>query len=242
MNEEYHRTNIKEIDLKQYFDLLRRRFWIVILITIITTLAGYFYSSDDYVPEYESSRRLIIGSETEDMSTLMVMIKDPIIMQRVGDEVKTTKSPETIANQIDVARIDESQVVEISVMDLDPEMAANIANATADSFKSEIENILGVTDVQLLSEAKVNLNPINAPSNSTTVIALLFGLVVGIGFIFLLDSLDVKIRKESEVESLLDVPILGTISNMKKKKLSTNKSSQLKVRKGEEKVGVKQNA
>ena len=57
------------------------------------------------------------------MNTLMVMIKDPIIMEKVNSELNLSRSPEGIANEITVAQIDDSQVIKISAIDTDPKVA-----------------------------------------------------------------------------------------------------------------------
>ncbi|WP_106496626.1 YveK family protein [Lentibacillus sp. Marseille-P4043] len=213
----------KDINLKEYYLVIKKRIWIIIVITILTTLAGYYYSNMNNTPVYQTSTRIIIGSDSEYMKTLMVMIKDPIIMENVRNELKTDRSSEQIAEQIMVERIDESQVVKISVTDGSPEMAVKIANATAEIFKREIVKILDFKDVQLLSEAKMNPNPINGSQNRTIIIAFIFGMIVGVGLVFLLDSLDGAIQRDSEVEDILGVPVLGTISNMTRKKVVSKK-------------------
>ncbi|WP_430786444.1 YveK family protein [Virgibacillus flavescens] len=213
--------NIKEseINLKEYYSLIKKRLWIVVLITIITTAAGYFYSHYNNTLLYQTSTRIIIGSESGDMKTLMVMIKDPIIMEGVKEKLQIPRSAESIAAGIVVEVIDDSRVVKISVTDQDPELAVDIANSTAEVFKSEIAKILNFNDVQLLSGAKENPVPINETQNKTTIIALVFGVIAGIGLIFLLDSLDGTVKRERELEGILGVPVIGVISNMNKKKV-----------------------
>src|SRR5699024_7987840 len=130
--------NVKDINIKDFFEVIKKRFWIVILITMTSTTVGYFFSNHNHTPIYETSTRIIIEADNNYMSTLMVMIKDSIIMQKVQDELELSRSPESIASQIEITRIDESQVIKISVKDQDPMMAMDIANATARSFKSEI--------------------------------------------------------------------------------------------------------
>lgn len=70
---------------------------------------------------------------------------------------------------------------------------------------------------------KENPYPINESQSRTIIFTFLFGLVVGVGLAFLLDSLDVTLRKHSEIEDILGVPVLGVISSMNKKNLSINK-------------------
>src|SRR5699024_9878104 len=229
----------KDINLRDFFDVIRKRFWIIALITILSTAFGYFISTHNHTSVYETSTRIIIVSDSNYMNTLMVMIKDPLIMQKVQEELDIPKSPEAIASQIEITRIDESQVIKISVVDSDPKMAMNIANATARSFKSEIGNILDFDEVQLLSEAKESGVPINENQNRIVIITFIIELISSIGCIFLLDYLYEIVRKEEEVEELLGVPVLGVISNMKKlRNSSKNRVSQKEMKLRGDKVSV----
>jgi len=211
----------KEINLKEYVDVIKRRFWIIAIIIILTIVANYYisyYRSLNHIPLYETSTRMILGSDKEDMNTLMVMIKDPIIMESIKDELELSRAAEAIAGQIEITRIDDSQVIQISVVDQDAITAAAIANATAQSFKREIEKILDYEDVQLLSEAKENSVPINLSNDQQMLsLSIIIGFVFGIGTAFFIDSIDEKVRNERELEEIIDVPVLGTIGNMKKK-------------------------
>src|SRR5690625_4902530 len=86
------RKNAREINLKDLFRIIKKRIWIVAVIVSLTTLAGYYYSNLNNVLLYQSSTRIIIGSDSGYMKTLMVMIKDPIIMEKVREDLGLTRS------------------------------------------------------------------------------------------------------------------------------------------------------
>ncbi|MGM8364837.1 YveK family protein [Virgibacillus sp. W0181] len=221
----------KEINMKDFYDVLKRRAWIILLITIIATTAGFFLNKINDQPLYQSSARMIVGPDGE-MKTLMVVITDQIIMESVIDELQLGHSAGGLASQLEVERVDESQVISITVTDATAKQAAAIANTTASVFKNQVGSILDFDDVQVLSEAKESANPINENTNKITIIAAVFGLATGVGLVFLLDSLDGTITKTREVEELLGVPVIGVISNMNSKRKATKKSQtkSIKVR------------
>lgn len=99
--------NDKEVNLRDFFDVFKRRGWVIAVVTIIAALSGHFYSitNNNEVSLYESSRRMIIGAES-DMQTLMVMVKDPIIMGKVRGELGLSRPSEAIAEQIVVERLE----------------------------------------------------------------------------------------------------------------------------------------
>jgi capsular polysaccharide biosynthesis protein len=219
-NEPYlHKKKTKDINIQETFHLIKKRIWIIFVFAVLAVLLGIFYNnSQEFIPEYEASTRIIIASSGENMSTLMVMITDPIIMDGVKEKLGLTRSTEALAKQIAVSRIEDSSVILISVLDKDPELAAKIADTTAETYKTEIANLLQFRGVQLLSKAKVSDTPINEKPQRSLVIFLVGGIVLGIGAVFLVDALDSKVRKEYEVEDALGAPVLGVVSNMNSKK------------------------
>lgn len=217
------RNAAKEINIKEFFSVIKKRFWIVVLIALISSSVGYYFSNNTNTPLYQTSTRILIGSEGGNMNTLMVMIKDPLILEKVKESLELSRPMENIASQMEIARIDDSQVILITVTDQDPKLAAAIANQTAITYKKEVGNLLDFEDVQLLSEAKESTIPINENSNRLFMIAIIFGIVTGLGLAFLLDSLDATVRKESEVEGILGVPVIGVVSNMRSKRSVSRK-------------------
>ncbi|MEK3991750.1 YveK family protein [Robertmurraya sp. FSL R5-0851] len=232
------RRMAKEINLKEILGILKKRAWIGITITILAALFGYFYSSINQTTLlYSSSTNIIINADGGQRKTLEVIIKDKTVLEKVITQLGIERTPESLAQSIQVGSIDETQVVKISVIDVNPELAAEIANTTASVFIQEIPNIMDFDDVRVLSDAQVNPIPINE-SNENKILgaAIIGGIVIGIGLIFLVDSLDESIRSEQEVEDLLEVPILGSVSAMSKKNI--NKTKKINVNNRGDSIGI----
>lgn len=208
----------KEINLKEIFSVIKKRLWIIAIITAMSSIAGYLYGEKDITFLYQSSARIIIG-EDADMNTLQVILKDPVVLEKVVEKLELNRSPESLGNQINVGIVDSSKVVNISVIDTDPKRAADIANTTAEEFKNEIGTLMNFDNLRIYLRAKANPNPINEEENRSGIIGLVFGLFAGIGFVFFLDSLDDTVRSQKDVEDYLGLPVVGRISKMTKKNI-----------------------
>ncbi|WP_079505293.1 YveK family protein [Mesobacillus jeotgali] len=208
----------KEINLKEIFSVIKKGFWIIAIITAFSAFAGYLYGEKDVTLLYQSSARIIIGKEA-DMNTLQVILKDPVVLEKVVERLGLNRSPESLANQINVGILESSKVVNISVTDTDPARAADIANTTAEEFKTEITRLLDFDDMEIFSPAKINPNPINEEDSKLGIIGIVFGVLAGIGFVFFLDSLDDTVRSQKDVEDYLGLPVVGRISKMNKKNI-----------------------
>ncbi|MFE7060561.1 YveK family protein [Sutcliffiella sp. NPDC057660] len=219
----------KEIEISKIIKLLIKKSWILILIVMITTAASAFYNSiSKPTPLYQTSASLLIQDSSSFINTLMVFVKEPPVLQSVIQELDLQRSMESLSNQISVHTVESSQIVKIAVIDSDPHRSAEIANKTAEVFKTQVASTLDFKSIEILSPAEVkeNQQPINPESNRLIQIGFVLGIIIGIGFIFLLDSLDNKIRSERDLENLLEVPVLGTVSKYKKKILSNNKEKK----------------
>jgi capsular polysaccharide biosynthesis protein len=230
----------KEIHLKDLFRVIIKRLWLVMLITVFTTAAGWLYSEHHKTePLYESSSHIIIDADPEYKNTLQVIMKDITVLGKVIENLQLNISPESLAGQIHVESIEDSQVVKIKVTDADPDRAADIANTTAGVFKGQIPKEIKYKNVSILSEAQINPNPINADNQNKIIFAaLVVGIVFGLGFIFLIDSLDDTIKSARDIEHI-GVQVLGHISKMNKKNAKNKITKKEKLEMRGETIGIK---
>ncbi|MBM7651869.1 YveK family protein [Neobacillus cucumis] len=240
-NDRYEKRRAKDINLKAVFAVLMRRYLIILIITGMTSVLGVFIQikSTNPIPQYQSSSRIIIGADEESRKTLQVIVRDSTILDKVIKKLDLKMTSDSLAGKITVSSIESSQVVSIGVIDQDPILAAKIADTTAQVFKDEVPIIIGQDYVRLLSNAKVSHIPINQTQSNKVMYFLIFGLVVGIGIAFLIESFDDSIKSESDAEMLLEVPLLGKVSKMNKRNIKKKSHLQYNLEFRGESIGNK---
>jgi capsular polysaccharide biosynthesis protein len=229
----------KDINLIEIYKIIKRRLWLIIVITAVTTILGTYYSYSKYTPLYQTSSRIIIKADPEYRNTLQVIIKDSVVLDKVIQQLELNENSNQLASNITVSSIEDTQVVSIGVIDTNPKRAAEIANATARVFQEEIPNIVNFKDVTLLSKAMVNDSPINQGSMKMIIISIAAGLIAGVCIVFLLDSFDDSLRGDQEVEEILGLPVLGKVSKMHRKNVKKKTVKQLALNTGGEPIGFK---
>lgn len=219
------------ISLRELFQTLRKRLWLIVLITIIATTVSGVLSFFFLTPIYQNSTQILVNQAKSEqqlynpaevqtnlqlINTYNVIIKSPAILDLVQKELKLDRSVEALNEQIQVNSEKDSQVVSITVQDEDPVLAAKIANTTADVFKEEIVKIMNVDNVSILSTADVpsEPSPVKPRPLLNMAIALVVGMMTGIGLAFLLEYLDNTIKTEQDVERLLEIPVIGSITTI----------------------------
>lgn len=211
----------KEINLKGLFEVIKKRLLLILLITGITTIASGLYSltSQGPPPVYQSSTSILLNSDEKDsIGTLEVVLRDRAVLNTVIEELGLDKTLDQLNNQLTFASEGSSKIIKIIVVDTNPELAAAIANSTANIFTKQVGSILGIYDTRIVSEAQVSNAPLSVGAESSLLKGIVFGLVgglvIGIGLVLFLDSLDETIRSEREIEQFLDLPVIGSVSRM----------------------------
>jgi capsular polysaccharide biosynthesis protein len=214
---ENDRVKVKEINLKALYSTVRKRIWMVVLITVIVTVLAGLYNSRPETPMYAASARVIVSASSEMMGTAKVMFREPIVLNKVIEKLELNRSVNQLRSQIRVDSVEGSLLTLITVVDSDSKLAAEIANTSVEAYRQVAAATLGISSIQLLTMAEENPYSINVKSNTLLIAGFMLGLIFSIGLVFLLDSLDDSIKSEREIEELLGLTMLGQVTKMKRK-------------------------
>ncbi|MDN7244693.1 YveK family protein [Planococcus shenhongbingii] len=229
------------ISLQELFATLKKRLALIIALTVLAVLIAGVISYNFLTPIYQTNTQILVNQEKTDASQLLnqniqtdlqlintysVIIKSPAILDQVSQQLDLGLSVEALTEKISVTNAENSQVVNISVQDPDPAIAVDIANTTAAVFQEEIQELMKVDNVSILSPAVMKENPSPVAPNPmlNMAIAAVVGLMLGVGIAFLLEYLDTSLKNEQDIEDILGVPLLGVISPIKEETPLQNSS------------------
>ncbi|KZO00012.1 YveK family protein [Pseudobacillus badius] len=217
------------ISLRELAATLKKRFKLILLVAFATALASGIISYFVLSPVYQASTQLLVNQAKSEqqlynpaevqtnlqlINTYNVIIKSPAILEKVVQNLDLDMTAAEVNGKINVQNEKDSQVVNVAVQDEDPAIAADIANETARVFQSEIVKIMNVDNVSILAKAEANgkAAPVKPKPVLNIVIALVVGLMGGIALAFLLEYMDNTVKNEQDVEKLLDLPVLGSVT------------------------------
>lgn len=222
---------IEEINLRTVFGIIKKRILLIISLVILAAVIAGAATIYFVTPIYQTSTQILINSEQSEtmpitnmdiqtnlqlINTYSVIIKTPFILDQVIERLGLDATAEELTNKITVDSASESQVIDISVRDENAAEAVKVANMTATVFQAEIEELMNVDNVNILSTATLSENPEPVEPNLMMNIAAAAagGLILGLGIAFLLAFLDTTVKSEEDIEELLGLPILGVVSPM----------------------------
>ncbi|MDQ0216274.1 capsular polysaccharide biosynthesis protein [Oikeobacillus pervagus] len=217
------------ISLRELMQTLRKRLRLIFIITFLAALVSGVVSYFFLTPIYQTSTQILVNQSKNEqqlystnevqtnlqlINTYSVIMKSPAILNKVIKELNLEMTTDQLNEKITVQSEKDSQVVNMSVQDEDPKQAALIANKTAEVFQKEIVKIMNIDNVTILAKAVVkdDLAPIKPQPTLNIAIAVVVGLMAGVGLAFLLEYLDNTVKTEQDVENLLELPVLGMVT------------------------------
>jgi len=222
------------MELKEYFNILLKRAWFIIIFPIIASILSMYVSFFVLEPVYESNTTLYIinkpnGSELpiayNDLLISQQLVKDykeiiksRRVTSRVMDELGITNLDSSqLANKISVNAKNDTRLIEIKVQDSSPELASNIANKVADVFTSEVIKIMNVENINIVDTAQSPISPIKPKPLMNIAVAFILGLLIAVGLAFAVEYLDDTVKSTEDVEKYLGVTVLGSIPEFSEK-------------------------
>lgn len=225
---------MEEISLKELFLILRKRLWLIIILIILSIATSGVVSFYVLEPQYKTFTTLMVGKpkdyqnydsklEYNDLllnqrlvSTYGQIVQSRVVTDQVIENLGLDMSYSTFRDKVSVNLVKDTEIIKIEVIDVEPVLAANIANETAQVFMNSVKDIMMVENVQVIDEAQVPERPISPRPNLNMAIAGVLGIMIGVFLVFLLEYLDNTIKTPEDVEKHLGLTVIGTIPKVSK--------------------------
>ncbi|MFB6466845.1 YveK family protein [Cytobacillus sp. Hz8] len=228
--------------LSDIFFIFKKRWKLILLLTSIAMMVSGVFSFYIMAPVYQSSTQILVNQKNSEnqvditqlrsnidlINTYSVIIKSPAILEKVIQELNLPLTVDQLNQKIAVNSQENSQIFSVTVEDSNPGMAVEIANTVSETFQRDIEGIMSVDNVSILAKAelKKNIAPVKPNPILNIGIALVIGVLVGMGLSILLDYLDNTLKNGDDVDKYIGLPVLGSIQNIANLKGKKNSAIQ----------------
>jgi capsular polysaccharide biosynthesis protein len=214
------------VPLKEYFRILWKRGWIIIVTAVITAAAAVVFSML-LRPVYRSSIQLNVkpgrldNGLTLSIKALMRNYAGNIVsdtnLQQVIDRTSQDMTPSTLRGHVRVSPIESDYMIQIDVDDYDGAVAQLLAQRTAEIFVEKVK--VDMQDQNKTDRVTVDIkdpaSPASLQSPKKKINAMaggVFGVLLGGLIVLGLEWVDGGIiRSAQDLERALGTDVLGTI-------------------------------
>jgi capsular polysaccharide biosynthesis protein len=208
--------------------MIRKKIVFIILISVLVSITVALGSVFLISPVYEASSTLYIISQKtasegdvtyNDLLTNQQLVKDyreliksKLIVKTALDELKIMDlTPNQLSNRITVSSKNDTRVLEIKVEDTYPVRSAELSNKICEVFISEAKSLAKIDNVNIVDTAEIPETPVKPQPVLYTAIAFIISLMLTLGVFYLLEVINETIKTSEDIETYLDLNVLGTI-------------------------------
>jgi capsular polysaccharide biosynthesis protein len=222
------------MELMEYFNIIKKRILLVVLITIGATVISGVLSYFVITPTYKADISVIIGKTQNGPTESQAGYNDVIMYQKlvktysefaksrkvsehVIKELNLKIEPSQLQAMVSVAPKGDTEFLTITVKSTDPKEAMDIANQLADSLKYISNDVKKVDNVLIVDKAQQPTKQDNPNPKLNMAIAFFIGIMSSLGIAFLLEYLDNTVKSQEDIEKLTGIPVIGIIPLTKDK-------------------------
>ena len=225
---------MEELDLRDLLSYFGSRVVSFLFIVCLVVTIGCLYSVFVQKPEYTSKTSIILtgfSSNSESsitqsdltvnsklVSTYQEIVKSRRVLSQVIDNLHLGYSTSELAKMIAVGSVNDTEIIEISVTNLEAKQAYLIANEVAEVFSSEAKDLYNLSNVSILDYAEIETVPSNLNITKQVIIYLVAGFAFAFVILFIIYYFDTTLKSVHDVERRFDLTILGSVPDYTKKK------------------------
>ena len=220
---------MEELDLKQLFNMFWNRKIQMAIIVVIFAVIGYVYTIGFTRTMYSASTTLVLASQqkSEDengtitstdvtlnaklVSTYSELIKSKNVLRQVMSNLDIDINENALRKNITVSSVKDTELIEITVLNESPIVAANIANEIAKVFSEKIKDIYNIDNVQVVDVAEASSSPSNINHRRDVLIFAIIGVVVSVIYVLVINMFDTTVNSRDDIEKEFKLPVLASI-------------------------------
>lgn len=205
-------TEINPIDLlKDIFKNIKK----IVIITIVCGLLT-FLVSEFIIPKYYTSSADITIIPIEQSSDYTTYLTGDVVLKKVSSKLKIDQSD--LAENIVVTRdAYNGNNYNLAATTNDAELSYRVVNQVIKVFETEMLTELNLSSVDIMNAAQINNKPVSPNVKKNTLMGTCAGLIGSIFVIVFCYIFDKFFKNAAEIESYLDLDVLGEISQEKVK-------------------------
>jgi capsular exopolysaccharide synthesis family protein len=221
------------VELKDYWQTIRRR-WKLIVMCILLATAGAGFLTWQTTPLYASSAQLFVQTTPSDaneaytgglfaaqrVTSYVDLVGTRKLSEQVSSDLGGELEPAALRAAVTAETVPETVNLIITAQDPDPVVARDIAQAYAEALSAlvaDIETPAGRTAApiraSIVDNAEITEAPVSPNKLRNYGLGLLLGLLIGVGAAVLRELLDTSVATAEDVAEVTPSPILGHINS-----------------------------
>lgn len=220
-------------DWKAYFKMLKKKLWLVMLITLIFTAGTAYYAMYRIEPLYEANTKLFVLTYQprennrlyyDDLmasqalvTNYQELIKSRAITSEVIKKLKITDlSNKELVGNIDAELIPNTSMLSVTVRHENPDLVAAIANELCTVFIEKLNTLTKTDNISMVDKPTVSSQPVFPQTKLFIAFGFLIGFMLSLGLILILVFFNDTIGSLEQIENKTGLRVIAVIPDINK--------------------------
>ncbi|WP_243145950.1 polysaccharide biosynthesis tyrosine autokinase [Clostridium chromiireducens] len=214
------------ISIEEIFQILKKKWKLVIILPLITTAISILYSFYIVKPQYEASTKVFVGKETgieekynnndvemyqKLLKTYSELIKTNTLVSRALNRYDLDSQSSAVLSSLTTVPMANTQILEIKYKNLNKSLAKDTVSAITDEFIKETQELIPNGIVKVIEDVVISETLTSSQKKMYVAIGFMLGLMISIGIIFLIELLDYTFKNKEKLERIVQLPTFGLI-------------------------------
>lgn len=220
--------NEEIIKIEDIIKMLKRRWKMIVSITIILTISSIIMGFYIITPKYEASTKVFIGKENSNdtkysdndvnmyqklLKTYAEVIATNNLAEKAIEKEGLNITSEDVLKGLTVTPRNDTQILEIKYISEDKVLAKDVVDSITDEFIESSTELIPNGNVKIIEKVKMPESPVSPNKKMYVAIAFLLGLMISVGLSILLEVIDNTVNTKEQLEQILGIPVIGAIPN-----------------------------
>lgn len=219
----------ERINLVEVFRLFLFHWWKIALSAILAALLAYGLTTYYIMPIYTSRGSLYVNNNNSKTPTVNLadiassqqlaytcieLLTSDTFLSKVQEYSGLPYTTRDIKRMLTLSPLNETEIIEITANTGNPEHSQMLVNAVLDNAYDEIIRVVGGGNVKIIDSANLPKAPSSPNVYRNVVLGFLLGAFFCMVLIFLIDVFDSRIKIESDLMDVKDLPLIGVIPDI----------------------------
>ena len=227
-----------EIELMDLLFLVLRGWKIILISTLVVGVLGTVFAF--IKPDvYEAKAKLMVSSgeiyssrqvDASELSTNQKLVttytevaKSNSVLKEVARKLDMDMGARELAGKLRVEPVADTEFINIYYKDMNPQMAARVANEISKEFIEKIKNIMKFENLKIVETAGIPEYPSGVGKKLILAISIVLGAFFGVFVVFVLEFFKNKIRKPEDIEKITGCSVIASIPDFELLNAEKNK-------------------
>ncbi|MBR5236450.1 MAG: hypothetical protein IKW06_03665 [Clostridia bacterium] len=219
-----------QISVVELVKLFLFHWWRIVIVAVVGAMLAFGVTAWFVTPTYTSRGSLYVNNNTfqsnpnvnlADLATsqqlaftCIELLKSDTFIEQIAEDLELPYSTTEIRGMISMEPKNETEIIEIKVRSHNPKLSQNMVDSILEDASDEIIRIVGGGNVKIVDYATFSQNPSSPNVLRYTFLGFVAGIFLSMFFIFLIDTFDTRIKIETDLMDIKELPLLGVIPDI----------------------------